>query len=232
MPSGTATTTMHTAAMSASGSVTGSRLAMRRATGRSYWIEVPRSPRSARASQSAYCTTSGRSRPSEARRRAAVSALRSMPSMMSTGSPGSTRTTRKTRTETKRRVAASAATLRTTCPLTRARRLPGSGPRHLGQIGGGDGQILPDPLHALLGDHEARVDVEPHRGRFLHQHLLQLRVLLAPRLVVEGRFRLLEELLELGAVVSVVVLRVGVVADVPRLGVPDDGEVIVGLAPH
>src|SRR5688572_3429526 len=233
MPSGTATTTMHTAAMSASGSVTGNRLAMRRATGRSYWIEVPRSPRRARASQSPYGTIKGRARPRAVRRRAAVSGLRSMPRMMSTGSPGSTRTTRKTRRETKRRVAASAATLRTTYRLTRARRrLPGRSPRHLGEISGGDGQVLPHPLHAFLRDHQARVDVEPHGGGLVHEHLLELHVLLAPGLVVEGDFRLLEQLLELRAVETIVILRVGVVGDVPRFRVPDDREVVVRLAPH
>src|SRR2546422_7330647 len=42
---------MRHAASSVSGSVTGSRLAMRRPTGTSYWIDTPRSPRSALQSQ-------------------------------------------------------------------------------------------------------------------------------------------------------------------------------------
>ena len=40
---------MSTAAISVSGTVTGSRLRISRPTGRSYWSDTPRSPRSARA---------------------------------------------------------------------------------------------------------------------------------------------------------------------------------------
>ncbi len=105
---------MKSAASPMSGSVTGSRLTIRRPTGTSYWIEVPRSPRSAPPSQSAYCTTSGRFKPIASRSRAVASGLPSVPMMTCAGSPGRMRITTKTRTETKKRVATNAATLRST----------------------------------------------------------------------------------------------------------------------
>ena len=111
---------MNTAASPVSGSVTGRRLTMSRPTGTSYWIDTPRSPRRARPSHSAYCTTSGRFRPSDSRRRAAASGLPSVPMIRSAGSPGRMRMTRKTSTETKKRVATSAATLRRTYRRTSA----------------------------------------------------------------------------------------------------------------
>ncbi len=103
--------TIRAAAISASGSVTGSRERIRRPTGRSYWIEVPRSPRAARASQSMYWSASGRSSPIAWRSLASVSGFDSTPRISVAGSPGSTRTTTKTSAERKKRVATKAATL-------------------------------------------------------------------------------------------------------------------------
>ena len=56
----------------------------------------PRSPRSARPSQSTYCTASGRFSPIASRRRSVASGLPSVPMMSAAGSPGRTRTTTKT----------------------------------------------------------------------------------------------------------------------------------------
>src|SRR5688572_13875636 len=219
---------MKLAASSVSGSVTGSRLTINRPTGTSYWIDVPRSPRTAPASHSTYWTGSGRSRPSDRRSRSSVSGLPSVPRISSAGSPGSTRTTTNTTAETKKRVTANAATLRTTYRFTAAdaRRLPRGRPPHLREIGGWSREILPEAGHALLGHHQPRMDEEEDDRRILGQHLLHLRVLRAARLVVDGDFRLLEEVLEFCAVVAEVVFRVGVVADVPRLAMADDGEVV------
>src|SRR5713101_6181488 len=229
MPRGMAAAAMSAAAIAVRGSVTGRRERIRPATGTSYWIERPRSPATARPTHRTYWTGTGRLRPSDSRRRATASGLASMPSMMRAGSPGSTRTTTKTSRETKTRVTSMAATLRRTC-----RRNPPCLllPADLGEVEGRDGQVLPDPRHALLGHDEARVHVEPDRGRVLHEHLLQLHVLLAARLVVERDLGLLEEVLELLGVVAVVVLRVRIVRDVPRLRMPDDRQVVLGLAPH
>ena len=98
---------------------------MRRETGTSYWIDTPRSPASARRSQSAYWTTSGRLRPSASRRRTTASGLPSVPMMISAGSPGSTRITTNTSAETKKRVATSVATRLSTYRRTRLRDQPG-----------------------------------------------------------------------------------------------------------
>src|SRR5207245_1157641 len=102
---------MKAAASSVSGSVTGSRLMISRPTGTSYWIDTPRSPRTAWASQSTYWTTRGRSSPSDVRSRAVASGLPSVPMMTCAGSPGRTRITTKTRRDTTKRVATNAATL-------------------------------------------------------------------------------------------------------------------------
>src|SRR5213593_3802351 len=110
---------MKAAASSVSGSVTGSRLMISRPTGTSYWIDTPRSPRTAWASQSTYWTTRGRSSPSDVRSRAVASGLPSVPMMTCAGSPGRTRITTKTRRDTTKRVATSAALLR-----SRYRRKP------------------------------------------------------------------------------------------------------------
>src|SRR5690242_16319198 len=193
---------MRTAAITVSGKVTGNRLRIRRPTGTSYWSDTPRSPRSARASHSVYWTRIGRLSPSASRSRAAASGLPSGPMITSAGSPGRTRTTTNTRPETKRRAATHAATL-----LAMYRRTPTrvSGlldPRDLGQIEHRRRQILPEPLHALLGHGEPGVDVKPDDRRVLDELLLDLHVELAARLVVDGGLGLLEELLELGAVVA------------------------------
>src|SRR5262249_27338623 len=213
---------MSAAAIRVSGRVTGSRLRIRRPTGTSYWSDTPRSPRTARESHSPYWTRIGRFSPSASRRRAAASGLPSGPMITSAGSPGRTRTTTKTRPDTKKRVATNAATL-----LAMYRRTPSwqsrlLDPRDLGEIvhAGAGRQIFPEALQALLGHGEPGVDVEPDNRRVLDELLLHLHVQLTPRLVVNGDLGLLEELLELGTIVAEVVLRVGVVADVPRLGVP------------
>src|SRR5687768_1227022 len=225
---------MKPAASKVRGSVTGSRLTISRPTGTSYWIEVPRSPRTAPASHSTYWTSSGRSRPSDRRSRSSVSGFRSTPRISSAGSPGNTRTTTKTRAETNRRVTANAVTLLKRYRFTGAggRPLSRCRPAHLGQVGGRDRQILPEARHTLLGRHQARMDEEEYHRRVFHLHLLQLCVLFAAGLVVEGHLGLLVQLLKLRAVVPVVVLRVGIVRDVPRLGVADDGQVVVGFLPH
>src|SRR5205809_363669 len=129
---------MRHAASSVSGIVTGSRLAMRRPTGTSYWIDTPRSPRSALQSQCAYWIAIGRFSPIASRSRAAASGLPSVPMMMSAGSPGSTRTTTKTMRETKNRVATNAA--------TRLRRWRRTFPRRLDS----GRELAPEPLlHSL-----------------------------------------------------------------------------------
>src|SRR5438093_10332211 len=206
---------MRTAAITVSGSVTGSRLRIKRPTGTSYWSDTPRSPRAARKSHSAYWTRMGRFSPSDSRSRAATSGLPSAPMITSAGSPGRTRTTTNTRPETKKRVATNAATL-----LAMYRRTPTLAfrlldPRDLGEIEHRRGQILPEPLHALLGHGEPGVDVEPDDRRVFDELLLDLHVQLPARLVVDRGLGLLEELLELGAIVAEVILRVGVVGDVP-----------------
>src|SRR2546425_1765123 len=119
---------MKSAARSVSGSVTGRRLRMRRPPGRSYWIDTPRSPRTAPASQSTYCTASGRFSPSASRSRAAASGLPSVPMIRAAGSPGSTRMTTKTSSETNTRVAMNAATLRRMYRRTPASARSGSLP--------------------------------------------------------------------------------------------------------
>src|SRR5262249_5482267 len=174
-----------------------------------------------------YWAGSGRSRPMEARRRATVSGEASRPSMRMAGSPGRTRTTTKTSTDTKRRVATIAATLLRMKRRTPSLLLPGD----LGQVQRRDGQVLPDPRHALLGHHEARMHVQPHHGRLVGHHLLESRELLAALLVVHRLLGLLVQRLEVLVVPPEVVAGVGIVHDVPRLGVPDDGEVVVGLLP-
>src|SRR5438094_4730095 len=223
---------MRTAAITVSGSVTGSRLRIKRPTGTSYWSDTPRSPRAARKSHSAYWTRMGRFSPSDSRSRAATSGLPSAPMITSAGSPGRTRTTTNTRPETKKRVATNAATL-----LAMYRRTPTLAfrlldPRDLGEIERRCRQIFPEALQALLGHGEPGVDVEPDDRRILHELLLHLHVELAARLVVDGDLGLLEEPLELGAVVSEVVGRLRVVIDVPRFGVADDREIVVGVFPH
>ena len=105
-------------------------------------------------------------------------------------------------------------------------------PADLGQVEGGDREVLPDAGDALLGHHEPGVHVEPHRGRLVGEHVLHLRVDLPALLVVDGDLRLLEEPAELGVVIAEVVVGVGEVPDVPGLGVPDDGHVVVGVLPH
>src|SRR5437867_6700936 len=222
---------MRTAAMNASGSVTGSRLTMSRPTGTSYWRDTPRSPRSALVSHSTYWRGIGRFSPSASRSRAAASGLPSGPMITSAGSPGSTRTTTNTSSETTRRVTTKAAARLAMYPRT----LIGSGlfrPRDLGEIERRQRQILPEPLQPLLGDGQPRVDVEPHHRCILDELLLHPHVELAARLVVDRHLRLLEELLELGAVVAEVVGGLRVVGDVPRLGVADDGQVVLGVLPH
>src|SRR5499433_29535 len=189
-----------------------------------------------------YWTGSGRSRPIEARRRATVSGEASRPSMTMAGSPGRTRTTTKTSTDTKRRVATMAATLlrmkRRRSPSPSPLPAPprrGRGestsllPGDLGQVHRRDGQILPDPRHALLGHGEARMHVQPHHGRLVRHHLLEPRELLAALLVVHRLLGLLVERLEVLVVPPEVVAGVGVVHDVPGLGVADDGEIVVGV---
>src|SRR5215470_1459038 len=225
---------MSAADIRVSGTVTGRRLRIRRPTGTSYCSDTPRSPRTARESHSPYWTRIGRFSPSASRSRAAASGLPSGPMITRAGSPGRTRTTTNTRTETTKRVATNAATL-----LAMYRRTPGLasrllGPPDLGEVEhpGAARQVLPEPLQALLRHGEPGVDVEPHDGRVLHQLLLHLHVELAARLVVHGDLRLLVELLEVGAVVAEVVLRVGIVADVPRLGMTDDRQIVVGVLPH
>src|SRR5215472_6997595 len=156
-----------------------------------------------------YWTGSGRSRPMEARSRATVSGDASRPSMRMAGSPGRTRTTTKTSTETKRRVATMAANLLRMKRRTPSLLLPGD----LGQVHRRDGQVLPDPRHALLGHHEARMQVQPDHRRLVRHHLLHTGELLAALLVVPPE----------------VVAGVGVVHDVPGLGVADDGEIVVGV---
>src|SRR5262249_54436068 len=157
-----------------------SRERMRPPTGTSYWIDRPRLPWSAPPIHSTYWTGRGRSSPMEARSRATVSGEASRPSMRMAGSPGRTRTTTKTSTDTKRRVATMAATLLRMKRRTPSLLLPGD----LGQVQRRDGQVLPDPRHALLGDDEARVHVQPHHGRLVGHHLLEPRELLAALLVV------------------------------------------------
>src|SRR5207247_67310 len=96
---------MRHAASSVSGIVTGSRLAMRRPTGTSYWIDTPRSPRSALQSQCAYWIAIGRSSPIASRSRAAASGLPSLPTTMSAGARRTTRPTPNTKRETNNRAA-------------------------------------------------------------------------------------------------------------------------------
>src|SRR5262245_2527016 len=225
---------MSAAAIRVSGKVTGSRLRIKRPTGTSYCSDLPRSPCTARESHSAYWTRMGRLRPSASRSRAAASGLPSAPMITSAGSPGSTRTTTNTRPETRKRVATNAATLlamyRRT-PTPRSRLLD---PRDLGQIvdAGAGRQIFPEALQPLLGHGQPRVDVEPDDRGVLDELLLHLHVELTARLVVDGDLGLREKLLELGAVVTEVIFRVGVVGDVPRLGVPDDRQIVFGVLPH
>src|SRR5712692_5582322 len=231
MPSGIAISRVKHAAIAVSGSVTGRRLTIKAPTGTSYWSDVPSSPRRAALSQSAYWIASGRSSPMAARKRATTSGLASGPAMTSTGSPGSTRMATKTRTETKPRVTASATTRRTTYPRT---AVEGAllRPADLGEIARGQRQVLPDPLHALLGHGQAGMHEQPHGRRVLDEQPLHLHVEIAARVVVERDLGLLEQLLETRAVVPEVVLRVGVVGDVPGLGVADNREVVVSLLPH
>src|SRR6058998_447497 len=168
----------------------------------------------------------GRVSPSDSRSRAAASGLPSGTMITSAGSPG------RTRTATKKRVATNAATLLATYRRTPTRESGLLDPRDLGEIEHRRGQILPEPLHALLGHGEPGVDVEPDDRRVFDELLLDLHVQLPARLVVDRGLGLLEELLELGAIVAEVILRVGVVGDVPRLGVADDRQVVVGVLPH
>ena len=103
---------MSPAASRVSGRVTLMRDRMRPATGTSYWMDRPRSPRAARPIHSRYCTANGRSSPIDALSRATASGLPSVPRMIIAASPGRIRITTNTRTETKKRVTASATTLR------------------------------------------------------------------------------------------------------------------------
>src|SRR5436309_12313519 len=190
---------MSSAAINVSGSVTGSRLAMSRPTGRSYCRDTPRSPCSALVSHSTYWRGSGRFSPSASRSRAAASGLPSGPMITSAGSPGSTRTTTNTRPETKKRVATNATALLATYRRTPTRESGLLDPRDPGEIEHRREQILPEPLHALLGHGEPGVDVEPDDRRVFDELLRDLHVLLPARLVVDRGLGLLEELLELGA---------------------------------
>src|SRR5262245_28222540 len=226
---------MKAAASTVRGSVTARRLRTRRPTATSYWIDRPRSPRSAPPSHSTYWTGMGRSRPIACRSAAAASGLASVPMMRRAGSPGSTRTTVNTTRETTKRVARNATARRRISRRTgrSAPRPPETAallrPAHLRQVHGRRGQVLPDALDALLGRHQARVYVEPDGRRFVRHDFLELGVEVAALLVVERRLGLLEHRLEARAVVPEVVLRVGVVPGVPGLGVPDDRHVVVGV---
>src|SRR5215467_16183525 len=173
---------MRAAAIRVGGKVTERRERMSAATGTSYWIDRPRLPRRAPPIHSMYWTGTGRSSPMEKRRRATVSGEASRPSMRMAGSPGRTRTTTKTSTDTKRRVATMAANLLRMKRRTPSLLLPGD----LGQVHRRDGQVLPDPRHALLGHHEARMQVQPDHRRLVRHHLLHTGELLAALLVVHG----------------------------------------------
>src|SRR5512144_816597 len=168
---------------------------MRVPTGRSYWIDRPRSPRRAWPTHCAYCTGIGRSSPRACRTRATESGLASRPRMMRAGSPGSTRTTTKTSNETKKRVTARAPTRRKTyrcnyfCQATSERSRTGAG------------WSFHSPVTPFL--------VMTSRGGLVGQHLLHLDVERAPALVVHRDLRVRIELLELGAVPAEVVLGVG-----------------------
>src|SRR5262245_12330023 len=239
--------TMKPAASSVRGSVTPRRETMSALTGTSYWIERPRSPRRPWPTHSTYWTQIGRSRPIARRSRAAASGLPSVPRMISAGSPGSTRITTKTRIETKNSVATRAAMRRATYCFTgtclegrcRARApdprdQPGelSLPGDLGEVERRDREVLPDPRDALLGDDKPRVHEQPHRRRLVGQHVLHPHVELSPLLVVDRHLGLAIDTAELRVVPAEVIARVGEVADVPGLGMPDDRHVVVGVLPH
>ncbi len=72
---------------------------------------------------------------------------------------------------------------------------------------------------------------EPHHRRILHEQLLHPDVQLAAGLVVDGDLGFLIQILKRGAIVAEVVFGIGVVRDVPGLGVTDDGEVVVRFLP-
>ena len=162
--------------------------------------------------------------------RAAASALPSVPMMMTAGSPGSTRTT----DEDEERDEEEGGHQRGHPPRDVPPHYRATPRRYFCQATSdrsntGRGRSFQMPVRPFLVDDEARVHVEPHRGRLVGEHLLHLHVELAALLVVHRDLRFREELLELGAVPAEVVLRVGEVADVPRLGVADDRHVVVGV---
>src|SRR5262245_61483053 len=84
----------------ASAAVGSSRWLIRRVTGRLEKIETPRSPCTRPHSQTANCSTTGRSSPSLARTAAIDSAVASSPAMMAAGSPGASRSRKNTNTAT------------------------------------------------------------------------------------------------------------------------------------
>src|SRR5262245_43741389 len=203
---------MKAAASTVRGSVTARRLRTRRPTATSYWIDRPRSPRSAPPSHSAYWTRMGRSRPIARRSAAAASGLASVPMMRRAGSPGSTRTTVNTSSETTKSVARNA-TARRRISWRTGRSVPRPvetaallRPAHLRQVHGRRGEVVPDALDALFGRHQPRVDVEPDDRRLLGHDLLELGVEVSALLVIERRLGLLEHRLEARAVVPEVVL--------------------------
>src|SRR5262249_31358472 len=150
----------------------------------------PRSPETACASHSTYCTTSGRSSPIARRNRAVASGLPSGPMMMRAGSPGSTRITRKTSAETNQSVTANAARRRAAYRRTN-RQLTSFRPRNLGQIGGRKREILPQSLDALLRHGETGVHEKPDRRCVFHEELLHLHVQVSASLVVQRDLRFL-----------------------------------------
>ena len=88
IPSGIATRIATAIAASASWMVRTSREPISRVTGVPYRNELPRSPRTIPPRKARYCTSSGRSRPSDWRSFATSSGGALSPSMACAGSPG------------------------------------------------------------------------------------------------------------------------------------------------
>ena len=88
------------------------RLATIPNTGAPSTYEVPKSPRTIPASQVRYCTISGRSRPSCARRAASASGVCSMPSRTAATSPGTSLNMKNTALLTRNRISSICSTRR------------------------------------------------------------------------------------------------------------------------
>src|SRR6476619_6525388 len=99
-PIGIARAMVTTSVESVSASVGSRRWAIRRVTARFEKIDTPRSPCARPHTQTANCSTTGRSSPSLTRTASIASAVASSPAMIAAGSPGAKRSRKKTNSAT------------------------------------------------------------------------------------------------------------------------------------